>query len=164
MKCLRRIFKVSLAKIFFVTNYIICAMIFDWDNFFKYLETPARINCHLPSPSSGGHIDFSVYGFYNYSVVEEMFHVIFSIFLVCFTILFYILAFPSIAITEITLGMLKKTFSLWCLETYDIIYIPILAVINSFYWICLAHIIELAHAKYLELKPPAKKPLSVFPD
>lgn len=153
MKRLRSIFKVSLAKIFFVANYVICAVIFDWDKFFKYLETPARINCHLPPPSSGGHIDFCYGG-----------ASIFDLIIILVGAIFCILTLPSIIITETTLEILKKTFPLWCLETHNIISTPILAVINSFYWVCLAHIIELAHAKYLELKPPIKKPLSVFPD
>lgn len=155
MKSFRQIFKVSLAKIFFIANYVICAVIFDWDKFYKYLETPARINCHLPLPKYGSGIDFCVYGS-NISVFEP--------FILFFGAIFCILTLPSIIITENTLEMLKKAFPLWCLETHDIIYTPVFAVINSFYWICLAYIIELCHAKYLELKPPAKKPLSIFPD
>mgnify|MGYP000937355097 CR=1 FL=1 len=153
MKRLRPIFKVSLAKIFFVANYVICAVIFDWDKFFKYLETPARINCHLPPPSSGGHIEFCYGGASIFDLINILFGVIFCI-----------LTLPSIIITQTTLEMLKKTFPLWCLETYDIIYIPILAVINSFYWICLAHIIELSYSTYHENYSQRNKYIGIFRD
>jgi len=156
MKRLRQVFKISLAKIFFVANYVICLVIFDWDKFFRYLNTPARIDCHLPPPhTGGGAIDFCVYGSPP---------TIFDPIILFATVIFLIFTFPSTIITEITLEMFKKTFPLWCLETHDIIYIPIFAVINSFYWTSLAYCIELAHAKYLQIKPPAKKPLSIFPD
>lgn len=166
MKRLRQVFKISLAKIFFTSNYVICLVIFDWDKFFRYLNTPAKIDCHLPPPHTGGTIDFSVYGMfaYNSGVGEDFIYPILMLFLFLFAIILFILIFPSIIITQITLEVLKNAFPLWCLETHNIIYIPILAVINSFYWVSLAYFIELAHAKYLQIKPPAKKPLSIFPD
>ena len=152
MKRLRQVFKISLAKIFFVANYVICLAIFDWNKFFRYLNTPAKVNCHLPPPSRGDGIDIC----FSPSIIDPIIYFI--------GIILSILFLPSIVITEITLEMFKKTFPLWRLDTRDIIYIPIFAVINSFYWISLAYCIELAHAKYLQIKPPAKKPLSIFPD
>lgn len=153
MKRLRQVFKISLAKIFFVANYVICLAIFDWDKFFRYLNTPAKINCHIKE-IGGSTIEFCC------GRPPSIFDPI--IFFA--EAIFFILTSPSIAITEITLEMFKKTFPLWCLDTRDIIYIPIFAVINSFYWISLVYCIELAHAKYLQIKPPTKKPLSIFPD
>lgn len=158
MKRLRQIFKVSLAKVFFAANYVICAFVFDWFKFEKYLNTPAKIDCHIEP--RGGSIDFSVYGMYG---GEDFITLIFIIFLVLFFILFLIFTFPSIAITHITIEMLKTSFPFWCYETFEIVYIPIFAVINSFYWVCLAYIIELGYSKYRQLNPPKSKYLSVFP-
>lgn len=163
-------FQGSVGKILIIANFIICLVIFDWDKFFRYLETPAKINCHIKPISRGGTIDFSMsnsYGLYDYGynagAVEILFYFIISTFILCFLVAFLIFTLPSISLTGITLEFLKLIFPLWCLETFDIFYIPIFAIINTFYWLFLGDMIEIAHSAYLKNKPP-KKILSIFSD
>jgi hypothetical protein len=139
-----------LGKLLIVANFVICLFIFDWSKFFRYLETPARINCHIKPFSRG--IDFCVYGLY-YSPIESFFLLIATSISVLFL--------PSILVTELILGDLKKLYPLWCVETFDILYIPIFAGINSFYCLFLGDMIEKAHSAYLRNKP-VQKPLSIF--
>lgn len=152
MKRLRQFFKVSLAKVFFVSNFVICAFVFDWKEFFEYLEMPMRVNCHF-KPYNG--VDICISGGIISSILDPIYYFLVAIFLT--------LTLPSTIISERTLGMLKNTFPFWCYETFEIIYIPIFAVINAFYWICLAYMIELGYSKYRQLNPPKSKYLSVFP-
>lgn len=154
MKRMRQILKVTLAKVFFVANYVICLMIFDWKEFFEYLEKPARISCYLKPYGGGKSIDFSVFG-----APISIFDVVINL----FEGAFYLLSFPSTIITEMTLAMFKTSFPFWCYETFDLLYIPIFAVINSFYWVCLAYMIELGYSKYRQLYPPKNNYLSIFP-
>jgi hypothetical protein len=161
----KNLFAGLVGKLLFGVNFIICLMIFDWHKLFRYLETPARINCHLKS--TGGAIDFSVYGLtgssYSFGVIENVFYLIIFVFYFFFVGIFFILVYPSMAMTEIVLGVLKGMFSLWCVETFDILYIPIFAIFNSIYWIFLGDMIEMSHSAYLRNKP-IQKPLSIFPD
>lgn len=150
-------------KLFVIANFVICLFIFDWGKFFRYLETPARINCHIKP--SGGSIDSCLYGFsgYSYGIIEGILYFVMSLFSLLLIGFFLILVYPSIAMTEIVLGSLKGLFPLWCVETFDIFYIPIYAVINSFYWLFLGDMIEKAHSAYLQNKK-FPKILSCFPN
>jgi hypothetical protein len=150
-------------KLLIVANFVICLFIFDWDKFIRYLETPVKINCHIKQ--SGGSIDFCLYGFsgYGYGIIESIGYFIVSIFLLLFGAFFFILVYPSVAVTEIILQILKAQFPLWCIETQDILYVPIFAVVNSFYWLFLGDMIEMAHSAYLRNKK-FPKILSCFPD
>lgn len=159
---LKNLFAGLVGKLLIVANFVICLFIFDWDKLFRYLETPAKINCHI---KSGGSIDLCLYGFtrYSYSLIEEVIYFVISIFLLLLSAGFLILVYPSIAVTEIVLQILKAQFPLWCIETFDILYVPIFAVINSFYWLFLGDMIEIAHSAYLRNKK-FPKILSCFPD
>lgn len=158
---LRNLFAGLLGKLLIVANFVICSFIFDWGKFIKYLETPARINCHIKPKSS---IDFCLYGFsgYGYGAIESIGYFIVLIFLLFFYGLLAVLIFPSIILTELALDSLKTLFPLWCVETYDILYVPIFAVINSYYWLFLGDMIEKAHSAYLQNKK-FPKILSCFP-
>jgi hypothetical protein len=136
-------------KLLVVANFIICLLAFDWHKFFRYLETPAKLNCHLKLP--GRAIDFCGFGGLD-------------LILFFFAIIYLIFVYPSIAMTEIVLEMLKKINPLWCLETFDMLYIPIFAVFNTFYWFFLGDLIEMWHSAYLRRKPMYQKPLNIFPD
>ena len=138
-------------KLMFAANFVICLFVFDWDKFFRYLETPARINCHIKPRSS---VDICLTGIHSF---------IFEPILYVFVAFFSLLVYPSIAVTEIVLDILKVQFPLWCIETFDILYVPIFAVINSIYWLFLGDMIEIAHSAYLRNKT-VQKPLSILPD
>jgi hypothetical protein len=146
---LKNLFAELVGKLLILANFIICLFIFDWGKFIKYLETPARINCHIKQYSRG--IDLC--GFY-YSPIESVFILI--------TTLIYILFLPPILTTEWVLGDMKRLFPLWCVETFDIIYIPIFVVINTFYCLFLGDMIEKAHTVHLRNKKMPKI-LSCFP-
>lgn len=146
---LRNLFAGLLGKLLIVANFIICLGIFDWGKFVKYLETPARINCHIKQYGRG----IDICGFY-YSPIESVF-----IFIVTVT---YILFLPPILMTEWVLEDLKRLHPLWCLETFDIFYIPIFLFFNTFYCLFLGDMIEKAHSAYLQNKR-IQKPLSCFP-
>lgn len=155
------LFNISIGKIFFVANIIICLVFFNWNKLFLYLDNINEMGCR---PRGGGAIDFSVYGFYGSSASEEFIFSIIMIFVYLFIVILFILFSPSICLTEIMLGSLKQTFAHWCPETFDLIYTPIFFVFNSFYWIFLGDIIEMAHSAYLQRKPMSQKFLSIFPD
>ncbi len=140
-------------KILIIANFIICLVIFDWKELFQYLETPAKLDCHIKPYSRG--LDICTSGMFP-SLIEPILFLLAAPFL--------ILVYPSIAMTEIVLGVLKGMFPLWCIETFDIFYIPIFAVINTFYWLFLGDMIEMAHSEYLRRKSTTKKILSIFPD
>lgn len=154
-------FNISIGKIFFVANIIICLVFFDWNNLFLYLNRIHETQC---LPKRGGGIDFSVSGFYSSSVGEELIYLILMFFVYLFIVILLPLFFPSICLTEIMLASLKQTFSHWCPETFDLIYIPVFAVFNAFYWVSLGNLVEMAHSAYLKRKPMSRKFLSIFPD
>lgn len=148
-------FQGSVGKILIIANFIICLVIFDWGKFFRYLETPAKINCHIKPISRGGSIDICTSG---------MFPSIFEPLILLIGLIYLIFVYPSIAMTEIVLGGLKGLFPLLCLETFDIFYIPIFAVVNTFYWLFLGDMIEIAHSQYRKFYPLRKKYLGIFND
>lgn len=147
---LKNLFAGLLGKLLIAANFVICLFIFDWDKLIRYLETPARINCHIKEYSRG----IDICGMY-YSPVE-------SVFLFIVTLI-YLIFLPPILMTELVLRDLKTLCPLWCIETFDILYIPIFAAINSFYCLFLGDMIEMAHSAYLQNRQP-EKPLSCFPD
>ena len=89
-KLFANLFAGLVGKLLFVANFVICLFVFDWSKFLRYLETPARINCHIKQ--SGGAIDFCSSGFY-YSPVESVFMFIAA--------LVYLLFLPPILMTEL---------------------------------------------------------------
>jgi len=147
------LFRGSVGKLLIIVNFVICLLIFDWPKFARYLETPARINCHL-KPYTGGAIDICVFGGYP-SIFDPI--------ILLFGLIYLILVYPSIAMTEIILGVSKGLFPLSCLETFDLLYIPIFVLVNTFYWLFLGDLIEIAHSAYLQRKP-VNKFLTIFPD
>lgn len=162
LQVFKHLFAGLVGKLFLIANFVICLFVFDWSKFVRYLETPARIDCHIKPPSS---IDFSIYGFTgnNYGVIEGIIYFVLSVFSLLLLGLFLILVYPSIAVTEIILQILQAQFPLWCAETHGILYLPVFAVVNSFYWLFLGDMIEIAHSAYLQNKQ-VEKPLSCFPD
>lgn len=145
----KNLFAGLVGKLLFVVNFIICLMIFDWHKLFRYLEAPARINCHIKPYSRSIDICFGSPSIFDFIIL-------------LFGIIFLILVYPSMAMTEIILGVLKGMFPLWCVETFDILYIPIFTLVNAIYWLFLGDMIEMAHSAYLRNKP-IQKPLSIFP-
>ena len=139
-------------KLFVIANFVICLFIFDWGKFLRYLETPARINCHIKLTGRG--IDICGFGYY-YSPIESAFLLI--------TAFVSLIFLPPMLMTELILGDLKRLYPLWCLETFDTLYIPIFTIINSFYCLFLGDMIEKAHSAYLQNKRD-RKPLSILPD
>lgn len=155
MKCFFQLFANLfwglVGKLLIIANFVICLLIFDWEKFARYLETPARINCHF-KPQSG--MDICIFGGY-----PSMFDPI----ILLFGLIYLILVYPSMAMTELILGVLKNVFPLSCLETFDLLYLPIFALVNTFYWLFLGDMIEIAHSVYLQRKS-IDKPLSIFPE
>ena len=136
--------KTIIGKVFFVLNYAICLFLFDWGKFSRYLNSPARVNCHFKPVSRG--IDFCLYGA-SINPIEAIFELVIAV-----------TTFPSMIITQAVINVLKTQNPLWCYETFDIIYLPIFAVVNSFYWLLLGYGIEVAHSAYLRNKPLYTKP------
>ena len=145
------LFQGLVGKLFVIVNFIICLLFFDWHKLFRYLETPARFNCHLKPPSS---VDICLTGIHA-GIFEPI--------ILFFGLLYLILLYPSITVTEIIIEAGKTAFPLSCLETFDVIYIPIFSLVNAFYWLFLGDMIEMAHFTYLRNKQ-IQKPLSCFPD
>jgi hypothetical protein len=148
----KHLFAGLVGKLLFAANFVVCLFIFDWAKFFRYLEAPARIDCHIKTFSRG--IDICTSSIFP-SFIEPI--------LLLLAAIFFILVYPSIAVTEIVLEILKAQFPLWCVETHDILYVPVFAVVNSIYWLFLGDMIEIAHSAYLQNKQ-IQKPLSCFPD
>lgn len=148
LQLFENLFQGLVGKLFVIVNFVICLLFFDWHKFFRYLETPARFNCHL-KPNSPG-IDICMYG-----GIEPL--------ILLFGAIYLIFVYPSITVTEIIIEAGKTAFPLSCLETFDVIYIPIFSLVNAFYWLFLGDMIEMAHSAYLRNKR-IQKPLSCFPD
>ena len=146
-----KLFQGLLGKLLFVANFIICLVIFDWGKFGRYLEAPARVNCHIKPYSRG--IDICFFG-RPLSIFEPVF--------LFFEGLYNIFIYPSMALTEIILVLLKETFPLWCIETFDILYLPVFALINSFYWLFLGDLIEILYSNYTPPKILRINPLGLF--
>jgi hypothetical protein len=143
------LFRVSLGKLLMAANFVICLLIFDWSGSFRYLDTPTQINCHIKPHVS---IDFSICGGSESISVAALGLIQF---------LYFCLTFPSIVMTEDTLTLIRNHYPLWCYETFEFLYIPIFAVINTFYWLFLGDLIEMAHSAYLRNKP-SHQILSIF--
>lgn len=146
-----KLFQGLVGKLLIIANFIICLVIFDWGEFLQYLETPSRVNCHIKPYSRG--IDICTSGIFP-SFIEPL--------LFFLAIIFFILVYPSMAMTEIVLGVLKVVFPLWCIETSDIIYIPVFALINAFYWLFLGDMIEILHSSYTPPKKLRINPLGLI--
>jgi hypothetical protein len=140
----------SLGILLIGANFIICLLAFDWSGFFSYLNAPARINCHLKPVSL---IDFSICG-YSGSTIDAAVSLI--------QLLYAALTLPSILMTEYTLAVIKDFYPLWCYQTHELLFVPVFAVFNTFYWLFLGDLIEKAHSAYL-LNKPSHQILSVFP-
>jgi hypothetical protein len=139
------VFKGKLARIFVVTNLLLLLIFTNWHEVSYYWSHINQIGCR---PTASG-IDFSSYGLSGGSG-EAFFYTFYAV-----------LFLPSVIDTETILSLLKGVFPAWCRETFDILYMPIFTVFNSFHWLLLGFMIEILHTKFLLNRSPAINPLGL---
>lgn len=150
-------FKSRLAWIFFVANLIVCVFVFDWSEFLSYLNKINETGC---KPKA---ISFSLYdNFGAYGAVDQLFTLILSAFYLLFILILLVLVGPSLALAACVTEILKTSFPHWCPETFELLFTPLFAAFNSFYWILLANILETAHSRHSQNKLPHKDTLSIY--
>ncbi|MEZ5427312.1 MAG: hypothetical protein R2747_13665 [Pyrinomonadaceae bacterium] len=138
----------QLAVIFLLANLFFCSFAFDWDKAFSYIKDIDKTGCRPVA-------EVPSFGIYNSAPPppEEI-----------LTGLLVLISLPTLAATAILTESLKTDHPRWCPETFEVIEIFAIMFFNSFYWILLAHLIEMAHGNYLRSKPEPEKPLSIFSD
>lgn len=145
--------KNTLAKIFLPANLIVSAVIFNWSEFFAYLSKISESGCKpIPAKLS--------FGMYDLASSSSDFELLLAGALVIFSI-FYL---PSTLATFVVVGAMKSDYPHWCIETFELIFIPIFCVINFVYLIFLSHTIGRIYDYYCENKSVPKNPLSIYPD
>ena len=146
-------FKNNLARIFLPANLIICAVIFNWSEFFLYISKINEKGCKPIQVSAG-----PSFGLSDSAAMYSDFEFIIAGTLLMFAI-FYL---PSYILTLIIISAMKSDYPHWCIETFDLIFIPIFTIINLTYLIFLSYFIERVHDYYVKHKPVPKKPLSIY--
>ena len=146
----------TLAKILLPVNLIVSAMIFNWSEFLAYLSKVNQSGCKPILISPGSKISFGIYDSASRNSDLEF---ILGASLVIFSI-FYL---PSYLATFLVVGAMKSDYPHWCIETFDLIFIPIFCVINFMYLIFLSHLIKRIHDYYCQHKSEPEKPLSIYP-
>lgn len=153
-------FKCPLAKIFLVANLIVCVFIFDWSEFLLYLSKINETGC---KPKAVSFTLYDNYGAFGASgmIMEVVALILTAVYLLIFLI-FLLLVGPSLAFAACGVEILKMIFPHWCPETFELLFIPLFAVFNSFYWVFLANLFEFSHAQHSQNKSPDKNPLSIY--
>ena len=142
-------FKKGLVYIFLLASLFICAVIADWNKIYNYIDHFSEKNCE---PAKAIVISFGIYD--SAPLFLNPFEIVKG--------LFYLISLPSIIIKELLMSDLKSRYSYLCPETFDIIGMIYFLIINSFYWMVLGYLIELAHNYYCKTRLPPKKPFSIF--
>lgn len=141
----------TLPKIFLSVNLITSVVIFDWGKFFAYLSKTGESGCK-PIPAK---LSFGIYDMAGNTFLESI--------LAAAAVFFSVFYLPAYAATLAVIGAMKRDYPQWCIETFDVIFIPIFSVLNCVYLIFLSCLIRWLHDYHTEHKSVRKNLLSIYP-
>lgn len=138
--------KSRLAYIFLLANLFVCSFAMDWNKVFSYIDEHNEKHGQAVSAlKSSGTVSFSDCSYYRQISPDEILKSVFTL-----------ISFPAQIGTEIFIEDLKKQYSDWCIETFEVLEIFVLVIFNSMYLFLLGVFIEQLYEKFCT-KPLTKE-------